>query len=96
MGPPHSDSRYPTLSRPLWLDRSVQLHDRLEQTTSSATFMSEESATLPVRLQQYVGKYSTTGVSSLQVHCSSAFRSWPFFALQKHLVGGLTAGGVKG
>ena len=64
----------------------------------AATFMSDERAyTLPVRLQQYVGDYTTEWghfaagsiIVSVPVMCL-------FFVLQKHLVGGLTAGGIKG
>ncbi|MCK6531105.1 ABC transporter permease subunit [Myxococcota bacterium] len=64
----------------------------------AATFMGEEaSTTLPVALQRYVGDYSAEWgrfaagaiVVSLPVMAL-------FFALQRHLVEGLTAGGVKG
>jgi arabinogalactan oligomer/maltooligosaccharide transport system permease protein len=64
----------------------------------AATFMSDERAyTYPVRLQQYVGEYSTEwGYFA----AGSVIVSLPvmllFFVLQRHLVGGLTSGGVKG
>ncbi len=64
----------------------------------AATFMSEESMyTLPVALKNYVGQYSTDwGMFS----AGSVLVSIPivalFFYLQKHMVGGLTAGAVKG
>lgn len=64
----------------------------------AATFMNEEvSFTLPVALQRYVGDYSTewgrfaAGALVVSIPVVALF-----FALQKHLVGGLTAGGVKG
>ena len=64
----------------------------------AATFMSEEQAyTYPVRLQQYVGEYQTEWG---HFAAGSVLVSVPvmalFFLLQKQLVGGLTAGGVKG
>jgi arabinogalactan oligomer/maltooligosaccharide transport system permease protein len=64
----------------------------------AATFMNQATSfTLPVALQRYVGDYSTEWgrfaagaiVVSLPVMAL-------FFALQRHLVSGLTAGGVKG
>ncbi len=64
----------------------------------AATFMSDERAyTLPVVLQHYVGSYTTewghfaAGAVLVSVPVMALF-----FALQKNLVGGLTAGGVKG
>ncbi len=64
----------------------------------AATFLSDEKAfTLPVALQRYVGDYSTEWG---RFAAGAIIVSLPvmalFFALQKHLVGGLTAGGVKG
>ncbi len=64
----------------------------------AATFMSDERAyTLPVRLQHYVGDYTTEWG---HFAAGAVLVSLPvmalFFALQKHLVGGLTAGAVKG
>ena len=64
----------------------------------AATFMSDESAyTLPVRLQHYVGDYTTEwGHFAAGALLVSVPVMGLFFALQKHLVGGLTAGSVKG
>jgi arabinogalactan oligomer/maltooligosaccharide transport system permease protein len=64
----------------------------------AATFMNrEESYTLPVVLQGYIGEhtvqfgYFAAGAIAVSLPIMALF-----FALQKHLVGGLTAGGVKG
>lgn len=64
----------------------------------AATFMSEPTSyTLPVMLNRYVGDYSTewghfaAGAVVVSVPVMALF-----FALQQHLVGGLTQGGVKG
>ncbi len=64
----------------------------------AATLMSDERAyTLPVVLQKYVGDFSTewgrfaAGAVLVSVPVMALF-----FALQKQLVEGLTAGGVKG
>jgi arabinogalactan oligomer/maltooligosaccharide transport system permease protein len=62
------------------------------------TFMNRESSyTLPVMLQHYVGEYSTQWGSFA---AGAIIVSVPvmvlFFALQRHLIGGLTAGSVKG
>ncbi|MBU0551176.1 sugar ABC transporter permease [Myxococcota bacterium] len=64
----------------------------------AATFMSDERAfTLPVRLQHYVGNYTTEwGHFAAGALLVSVPVMGLFFALQKHLVGGLTAGSVKG
>lgn len=64
----------------------------------AATFMSEPASyTLPVMLNRYVGDYATewghfaAGAMVVSVPVMALF-----FALQRHLVGGLTQGGVKG
>ena len=62
------------------------------------TFLSHESAyTLPVQIRGYVGdkdvQWSLFAAASLIV--STPVMAL-FYALEKHLVGGLTAGGVKG
>ncbi len=64
----------------------------------AATFMNDERAfTLPVVLQSYVGDYNTewgrfaAGAVLVSIPVMALF-----FALQKHLVAGLTAGSVKG
>ena len=64
----------------------------------AATFMNAETSfTLPVVLQRYVGEYSTewghfaAGAVLVSIPVVALF-----YALQKHLVGGLTAGAVKG
>jgi len=64
----------------------------------AATFMSDERAyTYPVKLQQYVGEYRAEwGLFAAGALIVSVPVMALFFALQKHLVGGLTAGGVKG
>ena len=64
----------------------------------AATFLGDETAfTLPVALQRYVGSFSTEwGRFAAGAIIVSTPVMALFFALQKHLVGGLTAGGVKG
>ncbi|GAB4291507.1 MAG: ABC transporter permease subunit [Myxococcota bacterium] len=64
----------------------------------AATFLSkEDSFTLPVALQRYVGSYSTEwGHFAAGAIIVSLPIMALFFALQRHLVGGLTAGSVKG
>ncbi len=64
----------------------------------AATFLSEPARyTLPVMLNRYVGDYATewghfaAGAVIVSVPVMALF-----FALQRHLVGGLTTGGVKG
>ena len=64
----------------------------------AATFMNDEASfTLPVVLQRHVGQYSTEWG---HFAAGAVLVSIPvvvlFYALQKHLVGGLTAGAVKG
>jgi arabinogalactan oligomer/maltooligosaccharide transport system permease protein len=62
------------------------------------TFMNRESSyTLPVALQHYVGEYSTQwGSFAAGAIIVSVPVMLLFFALQRHLIGGLTAGSVKG
>lgn len=64
----------------------------------AATFMADETAfTLPVALQRFVGDYSTDwGAFAAGAVIVSIPVMALFFALQKNLVEGLTAGGVKG
>ena len=64
----------------------------------AATLMNDAASfTFPVALQRYVGEYSTEwGKYAAGALIVSAPVMALFFALQKHLVGGLTAGGVKG
>ena len=64
----------------------------------AATFMGDERAyTLPVRVQSFVGAYTTEwGLFAAGAVVVSVPVMALFFVLQKHLVGGLTAGGVKG
>ena len=64
----------------------------------AATFMSRpQNYTLPVMLNHYVGDYATewghfaAGAVLVSVPVMALF-----FALQQHLIGGLTQGGVKG
>lgn len=64
----------------------------------AATLLDDASRfTLPVALQRYVGEYRVEwGEFAAGALLVSAPVMALFFALQKHLVGGLTAGGVKG
>lgn len=64
----------------------------------AATFTKDESMyTLPVALQRHVGEFRTDwGYFAASAVLASVVVMAVFFALQKHLVGGLTAGGVKG
>lgn len=64
----------------------------------ASTFLSDErSFTLPIVLQRYVGEFSAEwGRFAAGAIVVSAPVMALFFYLQKHLVGGLTAGGVKG
>jgi arabinogalactan oligomer/maltooligosaccharide transport system permease protein len=64
----------------------------------AATFLSSErSYTLPVALQRYVGDYSTEwGAFAAGAILVSVPVMVLFMVLQKQLVAGLTAGGVKG
>jgi arabinogalactan oligomer/maltooligosaccharide transport system permease protein len=62
------------------------------------TFMNDPRAwTLPVAMQRYVGDYSTEwGHFAAGAILVSLPVMALFFALERHLVGGLTQGGVKG
>ena len=65
----------------------------------AATFLGRETAyTLPVLIKSYVGEYGSTQWGSFAA--GAIIVSIPvvalFYALQKNLVAGLTAGGVKG
>ncbi len=64
----------------------------------AATVLNDTSKfTVPVALKMYVGEYKTEwGHFAAGALLVSAPVMALFFALQKHLVGGLTAGGVKG
>ena len=64
----------------------------------AATFLARpEQYTLPVVLQQYVGEYGTEwGKFAAGSLMTASVVMALFFALQKQLVGGLTAGSVKG
>lgn len=64
----------------------------------AATLLNDASLfTLPVALQRYVGEFTTEwGKFAAGALLVSLPVAGLFFALQKHLVGGLTAGGVKG
>ncbi len=64
----------------------------------AATFLSREDAfTLPVALQRYVGEYDAAwGKFAAGAIVVSAPVMAIFYAVQRHLVGGLTAGSVKG
>lgn len=65
----------------------------------AATFLNrEETYTLPVLLKSYVGEHGSANWGAFAA--GAVLVSIPivalFYALQKHLVSGLTAGGVKG
>ena len=64
----------------------------------ASTFMTDEASyTLPVLLQSSVGKYSADwGTFAAGALLTSLPVMVLFYFLQKYLVGGLTAGGVKG
>jgi len=64
----------------------------------AATLLNDRTLfTLPVALQRHVGEYSTDwGTFAAGAIVTSAPVMALFYALQKHLVGGLTSGAVKG
>ena len=64
----------------------------------AATLLNDERLfTLPVALQRYVGEYQTDwGTFAAGAIVTSLPVMALFYALQKNLVGGLTAGAVKG
>ncbi len=64
----------------------------------AATFLSREEAfTLPVALQRYVGEYNAAwGKFAAGAVIVSVPVMAIFYAVQRHLVGGLTSGSVKG
>ena len=64
----------------------------------AATFLGRpDHYTLPVVMQRYVGEYGTEwGKFAAGSLMTSSVVIALFFVLQKHLVGGLTAGSVKG
>jgi arabinogalactan oligomer/maltooligosaccharide transport system permease protein len=64
----------------------------------AATLLNDQVMfTLPVALQRYVGQYQTDwGRFAAGAILTSAPVMALFYALQKHLVGGLTSGSVKG
>jgi arabinogalactan oligomer/maltooligosaccharide transport system permease protein len=64
----------------------------------ASTFLSREQAfTLPVALQRYIGEYNAQwGHFAAGAIVVSVPVMLLFYTLQRHLVGGLTAGGVKG
>lgn len=64
----------------------------------AATFLNDQSMfTLPVALQRHVGEFGTNwGHFAAGAVLASSVVMAVFFALQKQLIGGLTAGGVKG
>lgn len=64
----------------------------------AATFLNDEKMfTLPVMLQRFVGEYSTQwGYFAAGAILVSLPVMALFFKLQKYLIGGLTAGAVKG
>lgn len=64
----------------------------------AATFLSHEDAfTLPVALQRYVGEHDAAwGRFAAGAMVVSVPVMAVFYAVQRHLVGGLTAGSVKG
>lgn len=64
----------------------------------AATFLNDaDLMTLPVALQRFVGEHETSwGLFAAGALLASLPVMALFYALQKHLVGGLTAGSVKG
>src|SRR5262249_15771334 len=87
------------LSRPaLAVTALFCLFTALHEFILASPFMSDaRSWTLPVALQRYVGDYSTEwGHFAAGAILVSLPVMALFYALERHLVGGLTQGGVKG